>query len=643
MKLRHVFIVLSVLILSACGGGGGGGGGSSGTDLKLNTSAITFNIIQNDPVTVSQNFSITWSRADVAGVVIGTLPGTTLPSWLNVSASGNSSPVTMTVSANASSLTLGSYTTTLRLVSGTKNLNVIDIVDVPVTLNVLDNVAVSPYAVNFGMNVGDTAAGGMQTVNLTQSGSVIMPIGVNVPMTASWLQAAITSNDVQFTLTNVAASLPVGAYAADVAISHIYGSSTVRVGLIVNATGVNFVTPYVATTSQAGDVIIRGHGFAALTKPTVNFGIQAASVAKVVSDSEIRATHPALAAGKYSVGVSDATTTLTSKAVLVVKNAPAYSYSAMPVTTQSHQLVYDAEREAIYAVEPVSDVVQRFTFNGTNWALATTWSTGVSGTFDCCSLTLSADGKTLYIFRNNLIYPVNLDTNVRGAAIDLFPFTRSMGIPSTLNDGSLLVNSTFNNYLFRFEPLTGGMIPLSNSFRYANSLNFASADGSRALLPYAAYGTVTQPTEPLTYYDAGTENLVTTGLQTRDLVNVFSINTTATRSILWHLGSIAQHRVYDANFNVLGSLSIFDNSLAINDIASVISPDGNRAYTYNNTTGKLQVFDLNSPDGLGGFNEIGTGSVLADHAGTDPRMLVTPDGGLIFIIGNTNMLVVPAP
>jgi len=57
----------------------------------------------------------------------------------------------------------------------------------------------------------------------------------------------------------------------------------------------------------------------------------------------------------------------------------------------------------------------------------------------------------------------------------------------------------------------------------------------------------------------------------------------------------------------------------------------------------LRVLDLNSTDGSGGFIEIGTGTMLADGAGANPKMIVSLDGGTIIIAGNDNILVTPAP
>ena len=102
----------------------------------------------------------------------------------------------------------------------------------------------------------------------------------------------------------------VGTYKASITLTVGTGSATVLVSLAVNALGANFVAPYVATTNVAGDAIIRGYGFSGLTGPQVLFDASPATAVTAVSDTEIRATYPALAAGTYPIAVKDGTQTL---------------------------------------------------------------------------------------------------------------------------------------------------------------------------------------------------------------------------------------------------------------------------------------------------------------------------------------------
>lgn len=60
------------------------------------------------------------------------------------------------------------------MVSGTANLNVIDIVDVPVSLTIVDEIITSPLDVVLEMNVGEATAD-TQSLNLFQCGSEIDP------------------------------------------------------------------------------------------------------------------------------------------------------------------------------------------------------------------------------------------------------------------------------------------------------------------------------------------------------------------------------------------------------------------------------------------------------------------------------------
>jgi len=99
--------------LTACGGGGGGGGPTY--SISLSSSSLTFDGTQGintAPQTVTVNFV-----GD--GVIVGTLPGQTMPSWLSISPS--SPPAGGQVQFQVQVFQFiapGDYSTTLRFVSG---------------------------------------------------------------------------------------------------------------------------------------------------------------------------------------------------------------------------------------------------------------------------------------------------------------------------------------------------------------------------------------------------------------------------------------------------------------------------------------------------------------------------------------------
>ena len=60
--------------------------------------------------------------------------------------------------------------------------------------------------------------------------------------------------------------------------------------------------------------------------------------------------------------------------------------------------------------------------------------------------------------------------------------------------------------------------------------------------------------------------------------------------------------------------------------------------------GEIRKYDLNSPNGSGGFAEVLPRTVLTDSPGTGTaEMAVSPDGGTLFLAGNQRLIVRPAP
>jgi hypothetical protein len=118
------------LCLTACGGGGG-----DDTSLSVSETSVTLEPFVDDTSGVSKSVQVTWSGKKVAGYIVGTLPGQNLPSWLSVSASGNASPATVSFSYNGFTRVTSRQTTTIRIVTGDSDANVLDIADVAVTLD----------------------------------------------------------------------------------------------------------------------------------------------------------------------------------------------------------------------------------------------------------------------------------------------------------------------------------------------------------------------------------------------------------------------------------------------------------------------------------------------------------------------------
>ena len=157
--MRSIAPVLLSLLLVACGGGGdsgggggGGGGGGSNYSISVAPTSVSINGLAGASP-VSQAVTVTF-RGD--GVVIGTLPGQTLPPWLSVSGpSASTSPASVDIIAQPN-VAPGTYSATLRFVTGKADGSNVVYVDVPISYTVVQGQFV--FGEPFGQANGSTVA-----------------------------------------------------------------------------------------------------------------------------------------------------------------------------------------------------------------------------------------------------------------------------------------------------------------------------------------------------------------------------------------------------------------------------------------------------------------------------------------------------
>jgi hypothetical protein len=107
----------------------------------------------------------------------------------------------------------------------------------------------------------------------------------------------------------------------------------------------------------------------------------------------------------------------------------------------------------------------------------------------------------------------------------------------------------------------------------------------------------------------------------------------ASRIILVNDSSPTRITVYDAEFNALGTLPNDANPF-------VLSPDGNFAYAYSSAEGRVRKFNVSASSGV---TEVGTGSAVAPANTEMSEMTISPDGGTLFLVGTTSVVIAPAP
>jgi hypothetical protein len=216
---RWTAVALFVVVTAGCGGGGGGGGGDDGGG-RTSTSSYTISL-----TTPTLNFSgaeletiapqAVGTTFNGAGVIVGTLPGQTLPSWLVLDAYNQSSPtqISFPIRVVTANVAPGTYSTTLRFVTGDANGNSLAFVDLAVTLTLREGfkVTLAPGTLlEFsGVESGATAV-------TPQAGYTAQVRGENISWsvgpTPTWLRVTPSSGTAAgvVTITAVTAGLPAG-------------------------------------------------------------------------------------------------------------------------------------------------------------------------------------------------------------------------------------------------------------------------------------------------------------------------------------------------------------------------------------------------------------------------------------------------
>jgi hypothetical protein len=415
------------------------------------------------------------------------------------------------------------------------------------------------------------------------------------------------------------------------------------------------VNPYVATSGTSKEVILRGLGFNGAGGAALKFGSgTTVSSYTVVSDTEIRVTHPPLTASTYRVSVANQLNDpglVFSNADLVVVDAPIYApatiaYPPIPSGSDARVLkrvIYDAERKALIVdiqytnggFSATSREIQRYAFNGSAWS---TTPTVVPIAFPFGDMAATLDGKTLLVTNTNAIQEYNMATLSAGASTtttllftNLSEFLNRLAVA---NDGKALVTTGIfgsgSTETLRFS--IADRTFSGNGFNDAlyNADAGGSADGSRLVLPQNGLS----PAPQVFLYNASTSTLGATSLALN--ASFPALNRQASRILL---GGFS---IYDAGFQLLGGIG------GSSPESQTLSPDGTRAYAADRISGgllvptRLRTFDLTATPVSGQFPEIGTGTSLPSDTGRSV-ITVSPDGGTVFIAGSDGIVVVPAP
>jgi len=612
--------------------------------LTRSESSVAFNAASQGPLPPTRDVVLSTQGSLPLNYTTSVSYGAGATGWLTVSASGTA-PGTVSIGVNTTDLALGANLATLTFNTAAQSVSVgisYSVVAALLTIAPPDSFFISTTSL-------DTALS--KTVNVRSTGG---PLSWTAVPSQPWVHVSPTSGVSGSTVTvsldpAQLDTLDPGFHNATIAFAYTPpngspANNSVFVGLSLFLPKVTSVTPYVATSGTSQEVILRGRGFNNTLGAAVKIG-DSTTVASytVVSDTEIRVTHPSLTAGP-ALRVSIANQLgnpgiVRSTGDLLVVDPPVYTATTIAypnaAAKRALNVIYDAERQALlvgvaYPSPGQPGDLFRYTFSGSAWSVIPA-SVSVAA---FRHLAFALNGKKVIALSDLNITPFDATTLRAGtstpasASFGSVTFFRELAVA---NDGYAVVTTGVNGSGFSDAYkyfVADGTLSNPVDFFYFGSIG-AGADGSRAVVIQGGLS----PAPNLSQYIASTSTFSTVNVALSQLLFRPVLNRRATRIL------INGNRVYDANFQRLGNVP--------GSTTVALSPDGSKAYTYSGGT-ILHAYDLNGvltdPDpAIGQFPEIGFGTTLAGDAGSNSTMTISPDGGTLFIAGNDQIVVVPAP
>jgi PKD repeat protein len=393
------------------------------------------------------------------------------------------------------------------------------------------------------------------------------------------------------------------------------------------------VAPYVAVAGVSDTVRIRGAGFRAFSNLSVRFGDTAATNLEInTTGTELSVTHPALAAGTYTVHLSATNHTgeIPSNVTLRVLDPVAFAATTLdhlPSTTALRSLIYDFERQALITVSDAGGgSIARYQYANGAWSAPTQAANGFLDT------ALSADGTQLFAITSTALVPVDPVTLAQGTSVAAPSLATNSFLKNivvgydnrSLITTSLTTSGSTQGYLY--DPPTG-TIGL-NGVALNNATPVMTAVGAGAVV---TQGDPTLTSDVAVYLYTTSANTVTaTTLSLRQNTVVPAVDRAFTRVVL------NGTKVYDGNFALLGTLPT-------TTAAVILKSNGTRAYAYDTAAGGILVYDISVDRDEAAYTALGAVTPLAGDPGTGVRMAITPDNGTLFVGGASRILVQPTP
>ena len=378
----------------------------------------------------------------------------------------------------------------------------------------------------------------------------------------------------------------------------------------------------------------------AIAGQTLSIGSNILDTYEVVNDTKIRVSYPALAAGSYPVTVTDNLGLADNLDSLVIVDQAHYSYEEISALYSKSLPVYDPVRKALYTVDFVNDDLHVFDHDSGSW------SDDAVNIEDAEQVSLSNDGQSLIITSSDVFNKLyRLEPDSLAALYQGTPYlgrNYSFGDMATVSDGRTMIGTSTGAFIL-FDPSDNShiegseLIPGYGKASTSSAVLAGSLDGDRVFA--GRTGSVTD--NAIKIFDMSDVSVITTSVSKY----VKALATTRDGSILAinpaDGGTSEIYDVSDTDISLLGSLHASLEAIAL-------GPDGSQAYAFDYIDGSpaqflIRIYDLDSPDGSGGFNN--TSYALKDSQGgvNFARLSVSPDGNTLFLGTTSHLVIWPIP
>jgi hypothetical protein len=393
-----------------------------------------------------------------------------------------------------------------------------------------------------------------------------------------------------------------------------------------------FVSPYIAVSGRPGTFVARGSGLGAPTSElTVLIGDLEVGPLQPDDETQVKVEYPGLPAGRYPVSVQSSTASV--EAELVVVDPPVAQASVTFAQGPRSRLVYDAERQRLYAVNRDSHQIERYQSDGGGWTALPARTVP-----QLTDIALMPDGRSLIVLSRGAISQIHLEDE----SWTLFtqqpnpdPFCGSYFDEIAMgNDGKAMVIFNYAECSgfstpFLYDGVTASFVSAPLGIFYDGNVA-ASADGTRV---YAGSNGVS-PAQSVASFD------------TRSWVGA------ASNPVAYNLYAVTVSG--DASRVILQNTAVYDRALALLGFipgggVALASRDSTRAFVYREDgQPRVDVYDLNAEPGPGAFFPAVASIELSDEPNTSGgaytvSMTTSPDDSLLVVSGSDAIVAIPVP